>query len=108
MAASRGATCARARGRRSGPPPRKQISLYNTQVEFRDSAFKHGLSPTDIDHAVRNALAVYEDPDDPFVLYLGPSTSGAILEVMVAIDEDGAEIAFHAMEMRDRYRRLLP
>ncbi|MDA8359907.1 MAG: hypothetical protein M0Z95_27220 [Actinomycetota bacterium] len=46
--------------------------------------------------------------DDPYVLYLGPDTAGTLLEVLTAVDERGEEIAFHAMSMRRKYRRLLP
>jgi len=44
----------------------------------------------------------------PNVLYLGPDATGAILEVMTAVDERGQEIVFHAMPMRNKYRGLLP
>jgi hypothetical protein len=77
-------------------------------VEIRNSAFKHGCDPEDVLHAITNALAVYDDLDDPYILYLGPDTAGTILEVMTAVDEQGEEIAFHAMPMRRKYRRLLP
>lgn len=59
-------------------------------------------------HAVVNALAAYDDLDDPFVLYLGPDPTGALLEVLTALDDQGGEVAFHAMPMRPKYRRLLP
>jgi len=78
------------------------------RVECRDSAFKHGCGPEDIRHAVVNALAAYDDLDDPFVLYLGPDTTGALLEVLTVVDDQGEEVAFHAMPMRPKYRRLLP
>ena len=42
------------------------------------------------------------------MLYLGPDTAGTLLEVLTAVDERGEEIAFHAMSMRRKYRRLLP
>jgi len=84
------------------------ISLYNTLVEIRDSALKHGCSPNDVLHATTNALVAYDDLDDPYVLYLGPDTAGTLLEVLTAIDEQGEEVAFHAMPMRRKYRRLLP
>ncbi|MHB1783024.1 MAG: ribbon-helix-helix protein, CopG family [Acidimicrobiales bacterium] len=79
-------------------PP--NISLYNTLVEIRYSALKHGCSPNDVLHAITNALVAYDDLDDPYVLYLGPDTAGTLLEVLTAVDEQGEEIAFHAMPMR--------
>ncbi len=87
-------------------PP--DILLYDTLLEVRDSALKHGCSADDIRHAITNALAIYDDLDDPYVLYLGPDTAGTLLEVLTAVDALGEEIAFHAMPMRRKYRRLLP
>jgi hypothetical protein len=84
------------------------IMLYNIAVEIRSSALKHGCSSEDVLHAITNALAAYDDLDDPYVLYLGPDSHGSILEVMTAVDERGEEIAFHPMRMRRKYRRLLP
>jgi len=88
--------------------PVRRVSLYNILVEIRDSAFKHGCNPEDVFHAITNALAVYDDLDDPYMLYLGPDAAGTILEVMTAVGEQGEEIVFHAMPMRRKYRRLLP
>jgi len=84
------------------------VLLYNNRVEVRESALKHGCSVDDIRHAITNALAAYNDLDDPYVLYLGPDIAGTLLEVLTAVDEQGEEIAFHAMPMRHKYRRLLP
>ncbi len=84
------------------------VVLYDNLVEVRESALKHGCSTEDIRHAITNALAAYDDLDDPYVLYLGPDIAGTLLEVLTAVDEQGAEIAFHAMPMRRKYRRLIP
>lgn len=88
--------------------PPFDISLYNNAVEIRASALKHGCLSGDVVHAITHALVAYDDLDDPFVLYLGPDTSGAILEVMTTVDDQGGETVFHAMSMRRKYRRLLP
>ncbi|MDA8356629.1 MAG: hypothetical protein M0Z95_10140 [Actinomycetota bacterium] len=77
-------------------------------MDVRESALKHGCSADDVLHAITNALVAYDDLDDPYVLYLGPDTAGMLLEVLTAVDEQGEEIAFHAMPMRRKYRRLLP
>ena len=52
---------------------------------------------------------VIEELDDNLRLYLGPSRSGALLEVVVVV-RGGAqpELAIHAMGAREKYRRLLP
>ena len=78
------------------------------RVEVHPSALKHGLAIEDIEHAVRNAM-VSDDLDDDLRLYLGPSRSGSLLEVVVIVRGSGrSELAIHAMPMREKYRRLLP
>ena len=49
-----------------------------------------------------------DDQDDDMRLYLGPSASGALLEVATIVRDDGTELVIHAMPMRTKYRRLLP
>ena len=72
------------------------------------SALKHGVAVADIEHAVRNAV-VSEELDDDLRVYLGPTRSASLLEVIVVVREgDRPELAIHAMAMRDKYRRLLP
>jgi hypothetical protein len=51
---------------------------------------------------------VIEVLDDDLCLYLGPSRSAAMLEVITIVrGEDRDELAIHAMPMRAKYRRLL-
>jgi len=77
-------------------------------VDFRASAFKHKVPVEDIEHSVRDAMVI-EELDDDLRLYLGPSRSGALLEVIVVLrGEDQPELALHAMPARGKYRRLLP
>lgn len=77
-------------------------------MEIHPSALKHGVSVEDIEHAVRNVM-VSDDLDDDLRLYLGPSRSAALLEVIVVVrGSDRSELAIHAMPMREKYRRLLP
>ena len=75
-------------------------------MEIHPAARKHGISDEDVCHATVNAL-VTEDQDDDTRLYLGPSRSAAMLEVVTVIREDGSELAIHAMTMRPKYQRLL-
>jgi len=49
-----------------------------------------------------------EDQDDDTRLYLGPSRSAELLEVVTIVRDDGSELAIHAMRMRPKYRPLLP
>jgi hypothetical protein len=76
-------------------------------VEIHPSARKHGIADEDIEHAMRHALAI-DDQDDDTRLYLGPSRSADLLEVVTIVRDDGSELVIHAMRMRPRYRPLLP
>jgi hypothetical protein len=76
-------------------------------VEIHPSAHRHDIADEDIEHAMRHALAT-DDQDDDTRLYLGPSRSADLLEVVTIVRDDGSELAIHAMKMRPKYRRLLP
>jgi hypothetical protein len=76
-------------------------------VEIHPSARKHGIADEDIRHAVINAMTI-DDQEDDARLYLGPSITADLLEVVTIVRDDGSELAIHAMRMRPRYRRLLP
>jgi hypothetical protein len=75
-------------------------------VDVHPSARKHGIADEDIEHATTHAMAI-EDHDDT-QLYLGPSRSAELLEVVTIVRDDGSELAIHAMKMRAKYQRLLP
>lgn len=49
-----------------------------------------------------------EDHQDDTRLYLGPSRSAELLEIVTIVRGGGSELAIHAMTMRPKYRRLLP
>ena len=49
-----------------------------------------------------------DDTDDDTRLYLGPARNAALLEVVTIPRAQGAELAIHAMQMRPKYRHLLP
>ena len=77
-------------------------------MEIHPSALKHGVTVEDIEHAVRNAIAI-DLVDDNLQLYIGPSQRGELLEVLVVLRaDDQEELAIHAMAMREKYQRLLP
>jgi hypothetical protein len=76
-------------------------------VEIHGSARRHDVADDDIRHAVTNAMAI-DDQDDDTRLYLGPSVSGALLEVATVFRDGGTELVIHALPMRAKYRRLLP
>jgi hypothetical protein len=75
-------------------------------VEIHPSARKHGIADEDIEHAVSNAMTI-DDQEDDTRLYLGPSRTADLLEVVTIVRADGSELAIHAMRMRATYRRLL-
>lgn len=72
-------------------------------MEVHPSARKHGIADEDIEHAM-----AIEDQDEDTRLYLGPSRSADLLEVVTIVRNDGSELAIHAMKMRGKYQRLLP
>lgn len=77
---------------------------------IRSSARRHGVSEEDIRWAVTHPLVIADvasrfGPEVEAILYLGPSRTGDLLEV-VAIENDVTTI-IHAMPMRKRYRYLL-
>lgn len=47
------------------------------------------------------------EQDDAKVLYLGPDSSGNLLEVVSVAREDGTEVVIHAMRMRSKYEPFL-
>ncbi len=62
---------------------------------------EHALVVADVDVEVARGDVIA-------ALYLGPDTNGDLIEVVVIEDDQGDEIAIHAMKMRKRYRYLLP
>jgi hypothetical protein len=65
-----------------------------------------GVSPEDIEHAIRRALVVEEVGEDPVrYLVLGPDRTGNIIEVVV-LDRRGRRRST-PLAMRPQYRRLL-
>jgi hypothetical protein len=76
-------------------------------VDVHRSALKHGVAAEDIEHAVRNAMAV-DELDGDLRLYLGPGSAGSLLEIVTLGEQGGGETMIHAMGMRPKYRRLLP
>lgn len=91
-------------------PPARRARLFGSYncyvksyVEIGESARKHGIIDADIEHAMENAMA-FEHQDDGRLLYLGPSRSGAPLEVIKVV---GPELVIHAMSARHKHVRLL-
>ena len=77
-------------------------------MEIHPSARKHGVADEDICHAIDHALAIEDAGEDPDRwLVIGPDHAGNLLEVVVLVTIDGAQLAIHAMRMRAKFRRLI-
>ena len=71
-------------------------------VDIRASARKHDISDEDMIHAYDNAFAVHPANPPANTMYIGPSRSGAFIEVGVVEDDDGDRI-IHAMPARKQW-----
>jgi hypothetical protein len=77
-------------------------------VEIHPSARKHGVDDEAIRHAIDHALATEDAGEDPDRwLVIGPERAGNLLEVVVLVTIEGAQVAIHAMRMRAKFRRLI-
>ena len=76
-------------------------------MEIYDSARRHGVRDSDIEHAIDQAMVVAEDDKDK-VLSLGPDRAGNLLEIVTVRRDDDTEVVVHAMPMRRIYEDLLP
>ena len=76
-------------------------------MQIHPSARKHGIADEDIEHAMRNAMAI-DNLDDDLRLHLGPARDASPLEIVSVVRDDESELVIHAMPMRPKYRRLLP
>lgn len=59
-------------------------------------------------HAVAHSLVVEDIGEDPDRwLVIGPDRATNLLEVVVLVSREGAEMIIHAMPLRPIYRKLL-
>ena len=61
-----------------------------------------GLDDPDMMHAYRNHWKAFATDDGSVTMYIGPSLTGAPVEVGVVVDEDGQAIV-HAMAARSKF-----
>ena len=66
------------------------------------SARKHGIPDAEMRHAFRNHWRRIETDDSTVTVFIGPSTTGEPLEIVVVCDQDGAAI-IHAMVARRKF-----
>lgn len=67
------------------------------------SALKHGLDESEILHAYRNPVRIW-DLGDGFTMIVGPNQSAIFLEVGY-VDGDQAHVIVHAMKAREKFLR---
>ena len=83
-------------------------------MKFHPSALKHGIEEPDAVQAAEWPLWIepLDDDDDDGPphreLRLGFDTGARLLETIVLVFEDGAELVIHAMPCRKKYLDLLP
>lgn len=66
------------------------------------SARKHGIADTDMLHAYRHPIRVFQL--DELTMLIGADDGGRLLEVGVAVG-DGVEFIVHAMSAREKFLR---
>lgn len=76
-------------------------------MDITVSARKHGVSEEDMRHALRHHQQAFSEDEHGFKMYVGPSTTGELLEIGVATRGEDAQIV-HAMPARPKFlpRRL--
>ncbi|GAA4388027.1 hypothetical protein AB0I45_06050 [Brevibacterium sp. NPDC049920] len=67
------------------------------------SALKHGLEETDILHAYRNPVRIW-DLGDGFTMIVGPNRAAILLEVGY-VDGEQIHVIVHAMVAREKFLR---
>ncbi len=74
-----------------------------SEPRILQSAYKHGINPSDILHAYRNFIEVRTHAKDGLV-YVGPAQNGSLLELgIVKIEQEWTIV--HAMRLRKGFVR---
>lgn len=71
-------------------------------MEIASSARKHDVADDDMRHAVQLQLVAFFEPGD-VTMYIGPSRTGALLEIGVLDAYSDEPVAIHAMRARPKY-----
>jgi hypothetical protein len=74
-------------------------------LKIHPAARKHGISDSDIEHAVKHAMVI-DELEESKLLYLGPACDAGLLEVVMIRQGRNSAIAIHAMKVRRKYWRL--
>lgn len=77
-------------------------------MDFAASASKHGIASADVLHAIRNAMARFDQEFEGETrrLVVGPSSSGALLEVVYLPSRDPS-VVIHADRLRPKFFYLI-
>lgn len=77
-------------------------------MDTADSAYKHGVSDDDIDHAIEHSEVTRLRPGDPLVMItIGPDRGNRWLELIWFEFED-RDLLVHVMGLSRKHRHLLP
>jgi hypothetical protein len=71
-------------------------------VDIESSARRHEVPDEDMLHALRHHWRAYETDDAAVTMFIGPSRTGAPLEIGVVTDDDGTAV-IHAMPARHKF-----
>jgi hypothetical protein len=82
--------------------------MIHAVIEYARSAFKHGISEIDIQHAILNPVydEIQDSGEDKHLL-LGFDRSMNLLEIAYHIKNEQTFKVFHAMKCRNSYYELL-
>ena len=83
--------------------PTSYLGLVMEDPIIAPSALKHGLDETEILHAYRNPVRIW-DLGDGFTMIVGPNQAAIFLEVGY-VDGDQAHVIVHAMKAREKFLR---
>ena len=61
------------------------------------SARKHGVTDSDMQHAMRNAIAFHDQDDEAIIIAVGPDHAGRLVEVGFIESDDEHRVIVHAM-----------
>ena len=80
----------------------------NFEIRYSNSAFKHGVTETDILWAFNTVeyAAVLEEYVDKFLL-IGFDKNANLLEIIYSVIDDNTILVFHAMKCRPAFVALL-
>jgi hypothetical protein len=82
--------------------------VFESNIEFNQAAFKHGISEADVRHAIAHFIFEEQiDESDNKHLLLGFDASSRLLEIMYNIIDEQTVNVFHAMKCRKTWRSLV-